>query len=392
MFISLIIAILIGIIAGTITGLTPGLHINLVNVFIIASVPLLPEQTPLMLLCTTILAMSITHTFVDSVPSIYLGAPDPDHALSALPGHRLLLEGKGHLAIFATIVGSLGALITCTLLLPIFILLMKIIAEHITPYIGYIIILIIFSMTKNLTEAGIFLLAGALGTTVFIMPGLTQPLFPLLSGLFGLSILLPSLTTKSSLPPQKNTNNAIKKPAKGIIISSIMGFIAGFFPGLGSSQVAIIGSKFIKDSNPEQFLILTGGINTANMLVSLATAYALGKARNGSIVSIMQLVPDITLQTLIVFSLTALIAGCLAVWITFAMSKAMQKILAVVPYRLITAFIIILIAAAVFLFDAWAGLFILIAATSLGLYAAHTNTSKHFLMGCLLLPVIIYFL
>ena len=39
-----------------------------------------------------IVAMSITQSFVDFIPSIYLGAPDEDTVLSTMPGHNLFLN------------------------------------------------------------------------------------------------------------------------------------------------------------------------------------------------------------------------------------------------------------------------------------------------------------
>ena len=62
--------------------------------------------------------MSITHTFLDSIPSIYLGVPDPDMALSILPAHRMLLEGNGFLALKYTLYGSLSGLMISVILSP----------------------------------------------------------------------------------------------------------------------------------------------------------------------------------------------------------------------------------------------------------------------------------
>src|SRR3989339_895673 len=56
-----------------------------------------------------IVAMSITHTFIDFIPSIFLGCPDTDTELSILPGHELLKKGEGYEAIMLTAYGSLAA-------------------------------------------------------------------------------------------------------------------------------------------------------------------------------------------------------------------------------------------------------------------------------------------
>ena len=96
MLIEIILAITIGILLGCITGLVPGVHINMVAVVTFSLSPILLTYTSPLILAIVIISMSITHTFLDSLPSIFLGAPDEDHALSVLPGHRLLLQGQGY--------------------------------------------------------------------------------------------------------------------------------------------------------------------------------------------------------------------------------------------------------------------------------------------------------
>jgi len=100
--------IIIGILFGTITGLTPGLHINTVNQLLLNL-----TQINAFTLSIIIIAMSLTHTFLDSIPSIFLGVPDSD-SIILLPGHRLVKEGKGITAVNLTLIGSStgGSLLT----------------------------------------------------------------------------------------------------------------------------------------------------------------------------------------------------------------------------------------------------------------------------------------
>ena len=94
MFAQILIAILIGVTAGTFTGLTPGIHVNLVALILVSMSPFLASYFSLISIAVIILSCAITHTFIDSIPSIYLGAPDSDQALTVLPGHRLLRKGN----------------------------------------------------------------------------------------------------------------------------------------------------------------------------------------------------------------------------------------------------------------------------------------------------------
>jgi len=109
MFIEILFAILIGLFFGIITGLIPGIHINLVSIILLSLSPILLNYTNPLVLCVFIIAMSVNHSFLDFVPSVFLGAPDADTALSILPGHKLLLEGKAYEAVKLTVMGSLGA-------------------------------------------------------------------------------------------------------------------------------------------------------------------------------------------------------------------------------------------------------------------------------------------
>ncbi len=112
MFFEILIALTLGTCFGIITGLIPGVHINLISLLLVSfSAVLLIFLSPLAL-GVFIIAMAITHTFLDSIPGIYLGAPDADQALNVLPGHRLLLKGLGHCAVLYTTIGSLFSLIT----------------------------------------------------------------------------------------------------------------------------------------------------------------------------------------------------------------------------------------------------------------------------------------
>ena len=90
-----------------------------------------------------IIAMSITHTFLDSIPGIYLGAPDEAMALSILPGHKMLLKGEGHNALKLTVIGSFFSLVLCLLLSPFLIKIVTFAYPIVKNYIGQILIVVI---------------------------------------------------------------------------------------------------------------------------------------------------------------------------------------------------------------------------------------------------------
>ena len=86
-----VLALLLGIVVGTFTGLAPGIHINLVSAILLGSLSTIPflNSFAKIYFVVFIVAMAITHSLLDFIPSIFLGAPDEDTALSVLPGHEL---------------------------------------------------------------------------------------------------------------------------------------------------------------------------------------------------------------------------------------------------------------------------------------------------------------
>ncbi len=285
MVIPISIALLLGILAGTITGLIPGIHVNLISLLLLSMSAFLLNVSNPLVISVFIIAMAVTHTFLDSIPSVFLGAPDADMALSVLPGHKLLLEGKGYEAVKLTVIGSLLSLITVIFLIPIILPFIPLIYEFIQPYIGYILIFVVIFMTlkentiKNKLWALIlFLMSGILGLLVLNMPNLNQPLFPLLSGLFGTSALILSLNQNVKIPKQTISETIFvekKNKIKAVTAAVFSGSLTGLFPGLGSAQAAIIGMQLVGEIGNYAFMILIGGINTVNFVFSLATLYTL---------------------------------------------------------------------------------------------------------------------
>ncbi len=186
-FMEITVALFLGVLIGIFTGLTPGIHVNLVSLLVLSSSGILLTITTPVTLGVFIISLAITHTFLDAIPSIYLGAPDEAQALNVLPGHRLLKKGEGHNAVVYTLIGSMGCVLLGILLFPLFIISMEKMYPLVKDSIGYILIatmayMIMKDKGKRLKSLALFLLSGCLGLLVMEgIPNLKQPLFPLLS-------------------------------------------------------------------------------------------------------------------------------------------------------------------------------------------------------------------
>src|SRR2546425_9234168 len=119
---------LLGVAAGVVTGLAPGLHVNNVALLLLASrgafeglvlavFPSAGLEELIAILSSFVMGTVIGHSFLDFVPSVYLGAPEEKTALSVLPGHRLLLAGEGHVAVRLAARGAIAGVVASVLLL-----------------------------------------------------------------------------------------------------------------------------------------------------------------------------------------------------------------------------------------------------------------------------------
>ena len=106
---------LVGVAIGIIAGIVPSLHINtLLPTLILLSTyfNLKPEVAGIL-----ITSIAISEVFVNFISSIFLGAPEDDTSLSVLPGHRLLLQGRGYEAVKLTVIGGIGSLLLSLILI-----------------------------------------------------------------------------------------------------------------------------------------------------------------------------------------------------------------------------------------------------------------------------------
>ena len=435
---------ILGVITGIATGLLPGLHVNNIALIllslsgtIITSFRFLfnygiSEQFILVLICIYIISTSISHTFHDVIPSTFLGAPDEDMALSVLPAHSLLLEGKGYEAVALSAIGSYGAILFCFLLLfpvrfiignPLFfyetlkeIMLFVLIAISILMLGTEKAKIDIFSKKGKIPSAVgmlfatfIFFLSGIFGIVIFEVPvdspiGLSSPvLFPGLAGLFGTPTLLTSLMTKPVIPKQKIEKITLDKKSKNssilsIITGSMGGILVSIIPGITSATGTILAMNARGESSKRQTIVTLSAVNTACAFSVVAVMFIILRSRSGATLAAMELMYvsewiDILMPANLSYLLISLLlGGTLSYFLTLKVGKIFARRFANVPYALIVKLTISMVVILVFLFTGIAGIFILIVATLIGLLPVEWGVRRSHCMGILLIPIILYFL
>ncbi|HLP80352.1 MAG TPA: tripartite tricarboxylate transporter permease [Acidobacteriota bacterium] len=411
MFIEILIALLLGVTAGTLTGLTPGLHLNLASAIVVSIFPILavalPSITAIHIVCC-IVSLATTHTIIDTLPSVFLGAPSEENIASAVPAHQQMLRGNGLYAVFCIVSGSYLSFLLTFLCAPVLLLIMKHTQTIIQPAIGLMLLIIITQFfaceqkEKRVAIIGVWLLSGCLGILTLAYPKLRQPLLALLSGLFGIPTLVENIVANAQPPAQKphDTEISASQIKQSTVIATIAGFCAGFLPGLGSSQVSIISNKFAqnaekngKNKQDQTLQLMTsGGINTVSMLVSCIAILAIHKARNGAIVSILDIVPTPTTQLVTLLFVCSLIAASVSTYLAVSLAKYIPALVAKVSYALVSKCILAFIVVLVLYFDGLVGMIILMTASALGTAVLKIGCQKQYLLGSLLIPVLAFFL
>lgn len=499
------------------------------------------------IISSLIIGCLVTHTFLDIIPSVYLGAPDADTALSVLPGHRLMLAGRGYEAIKCSALGSFGSvLVALVALFPARLLMGSPVYayEKMWPFIPFILTTIVTLLILNergelpdpemrkriklkklkitvekvsdaekdmedivqisdlpdhigetivikgkitkransktvflednsgevllsgwqlskvdvkdkiLVEGKVegrvtrgahvkqkiyalivFLSAGFLGLLVLGAPGLTTYnwypipalaisastalLFPLFTGLFGLSTLLMSLIDTPDIPEQKLKNVRINlkrwRKLRGVFSGTFAGGLVGWYPGVTGAQATVIakslaGGDVDDDSrkinqedldSQKEFIVAYSGVNTANGIFNVIALYVILTARSGAMHAVQDIMEDSIVpwepsQTvpigLSLMVISVFIAAVCALFLTLYFGKVFAKIANRFPYRKMVLSVIILLVVMIFFLSGPIGMAIAVIAICMGIIPPTLGLSRVHLMGVLMFPIILYFL
>ncbi|MEM5814760.1 MAG: tripartite tricarboxylate transporter permease, partial [Candidatus Aenigmatarchaeota archaeon] len=311
----LLLAVALGVLLGMAAGLLPGLHPNTMIPILLGAAVFLDPLTAAVVL----VAAGTANLFLNFIPSVLLGAPEETTVLSVLPGHKLLLEGRGYEAVKLLVTGALCATVMAFLSFPLFSIAVPPLYAASRPHLWWLLSLVVAYMviTERRPKAVAFalltvVLSGALGVIV-LNDFPDSMLFPMLSGLFGLPMLLLSARKGVKLP--ENISFEERPLPKRFVLSGVLagtlaGVIAGLLPGVGSSQAAILAQLATEKTreSARRFLIALGGVNAADTVFSFFALWLIGNPRSGLSVAVSRLI-QVTTANLCVIIFVVLAAA-----------------------------------------------------------------------------------
>ncbi|QQG39776.1 MAG: tripartite tricarboxylate transporter permease [Candidatus Aenigmatarchaeota archaeon] len=386
------IAILIaaGILLGAFAGLLPGVHPNLFATLFLAASFADPFGTALMLI-----AASVTNSFVAFVPSVFLGAPEGGNELSILPGHTMLLEGRGYEAVRLTVIGGLLVVAAALVTLPVLAYVVPVLYALARPHLHWLlsgVLLYAFWRDRSVWPVVVVALSGALG--LLALENFKEPLFPMLTGLFGTSGLLYSLKGNDSIPQQNLQCEPFssKSYLSGGLAGYLAGVAVGILPGIGVSQAAYLTQEATrKDKDVRRFLVAIGGVTTADAMFSLLALWLIGNPRSGVAVSVGELLGQVSISEVVAFLGVICFSAAVAAAVTLKIAEFVSIRFWKIEYKTLTLLVLSGLVAAVFLLAEFEGLGILALSTCIGLVAILSGARRSYCMGCLLVPTILFF-
>ena len=382
---------LLGVFSGVVTGLTPGLHPNTV---IFMSLPLyFSTGISLPVFGCFISGLSVSHTFHDFIPALFLGLPESDTALSTVPGLEMVVNGKGLEAFNYSVYGGLYASIVFLLLTPIIFLYAEPVYSFLEPYMAFfllfILLTVVFNTPKLWIGGSVAALSGILGLLAFEMPVNESYVFiPLFSGLFAVPILLSSLSSTREIPEQSHIEPLNQSAMRGGLIGFIAGAVAGIFPGIGSSISTSFLTPLMEDSEKE-FIAGLGGVNTADILISFIALIAIGKSRSGASVA-LSMVSKVNLPRAALLMGSSMLAVGVSAPLALKSGAVFAELSAKFPRRpFLVASGVLVFVATVFL-TGYLGVLVLFTSSAIG-YVAMLLGDRRPCMSVLLVPAISFF-
>ena len=401
---------------GLFSGMVPGIHSNTLASMLLVAFPsmesalsgILPAESVAIAVCACVMAASVVHSFVDFVPSVFIGAPDSEDAVSVLPGHRLVLQGRGMEAVRAAAIGSLvGCAVSILQSVPLQYAMLNgagPVVEKLTPavlvFASGVIVLSEFSGGGGPWALAEFLLAGALGYMCMELPipctgilGEGTLIFPMLTGLFGIPVLLESSGGNGKLPEQRDGCRDPVGPVPGLK-GVVTGCIAGWFPGITSTVGASMSACFMPDDRPERFVSTVASVGTVTSVLSLVTLSVTGSGRSGSAIVVREIIGDGLdgfmsegfILMLISMAVSAVAGYALTIWAGRMMTKLVKRIDQVLLGRSVIILLVVLVG----LMTGPGGLVVLLSSTVAGFMPTVFGTGRTVLCGCLILPVLLF--
>ncbi len=424
-------AVALGLALGVCSGLVPGLHVNNFAFLLAGAAPALGSAFSPTAVGVAMVSAAVAHTYLDVVPSVALGVPDDSMALAALPGHRMVLDGDGREAIALSAMGStLGLAFAFAVALPLSLVMSRIygaLEQQMAVLLAAVVVFLLLterggevgrrrgrtrslgaSLRIRFAAAYVMVASGALGAYVFrledadagtALVGEPTLLMPLFVGLYAVPLLAVSAFENAELPPQSTAETAY--PRRSLAVSStgggFAGSLVGWLPAVSPAVATTMVQTFLPQSETEErsmrsFVVAVSAVDTSNAVFATLALYYIGRPRSGVMVAFEELGLSLDIEVVATLMAAIAVSSLGAYLVTVWLSGRVFRVLRGLDYRALCVSVGVLLVVLTYAFSGVAGIPVLAAATAIGLVPNYSRVRRVNCMGCLLLPLIAFYL
>jgi putative membrane protein len=413
-------AALLGTVLSALLSCIPALHIyNVAGLMVILAVEF-EGAVPGEALALFMLGLVVGYAVLNTIPSVFFGAPDDSTIFVVLPGQKWLMQQRGFEASVLTGVGGLGGLLVLLLLAPlapkVFPVVRTVVGPHLHWVLGSVIVFMLMSEWPKSSGRGrtglakffdawrslgagllTFLLSGILGFILFysnLVPTemAFQNLLPAFVGLFAIPWVLQNIVSQAQVPAQHMSESVDLSPGlivRGVGAGALGGLFAAFFPVVTGGIGGFLAGHATAQRDDRLFIVSQG----ASKLVYYVGAFilffvpGLHLTRGGMAWMLSVLYTPHTPKTYWVAVGAMLLSGALAFLMLLWLSRAAIWLVSRFDYRWISAATLVVLVSIIWALTGWGGLLIAFVATGIGLLPVMWGSRRMNCMGVLLLPL-----
>ncbi len=421
-FMAYVLFTLLGTLIGSILSLIPSLHVyNVLGILVMFS-ETIAVHVSLDRIAFMLIGMVVAYGFLNTLSTVYIGAPDDSTIFVVFPSQKYLLVRRGHEATLLVGIGGLAGIAFLVAFSPLAVTIFPPLRQLLSDHLLWILVAITIYMfmtefpretDRPKTRKGrlweawrslimgwmVFGLSGLLGFITFNKPitpfqNAFQNLLPVFIGLFAIPWMLLNIISRVKVPEQYIAESVDVDPVeifRGASAGCLGGIFAAFFPMVTGGIGAFLAGHATAQKGDRPFLISQGANRVVYYVGSFLLLFVptLHLTRGGAAWILTTMYQPKTWQEYYTaVAMIALSGGISFILLVYA-SKLYARLVSKVSYRKLSALGLTAVIAIVLIFTGPAGLLVAMTAAGIGLMANLFHTRRMNLLGCLLLPMIL---